>query len=63
MKHKENITHLVPNILCSKKLKNKKKTTFRDMRTIFENTENNIFALSKNCYRYLNLVFFMFCVF
>ena len=63
MKNKENITHLVPNIFCSKKLKNKKKTKFIDMRTIFKNTENTILALSKNCYCYLNLVFFMFYVF
>ena len=63
MKNKENITHLVPNIFCSKKLKNKKKTKFRDMRIIFENMENVILTLSKNCYCYLNLVFFMFYVF
>ena len=64
MKNKENITHLVPNICCSKKLKNKKKTKFRDMRRIFLKHGKRHFGVIKKLLLLSKFsVFYVLCVF
>ena len=35
---------------------------FLKIKTVFENTDNSVLVFSKNCYSYLNLVFFMFLI-